>query len=77
VEASRLQVRDFGAGSGVAVRKFPVKGCEADYTLFVERHAVGVVEAKPKGVTLSGVSEQTENYLAGFPQRNLQCHSYS
>jgi type I restriction enzyme, R subunit len=59
---------NLGAGSGVAVREFPVKGGEADYMLFVERHAVGVVEAKPKGVTLSGVSEQTEGYLRGFPQ---------
>src|SRR4030067_816644 len=58
---------NLGAGSGVAVREFPVKGGEADYMLFVERHAVGVVEAKPKGVTLSGVSEQTEGYLHGFP----------
>jgi len=32
----------------------------ADYMLFVEKHMVGVVEAKPEGTTLSGVSEQTE-----------------
>jgi type I restriction enzyme R subunit len=59
---------NLGAATGIAVREFPVKGGEADYMLFVERHAVGVVEAKPKGVTLSGVSEQTEGYLRGFPQ---------
>ncbi len=35
--------------------------------LFVERHAVAVVEAKPEGTTLSGVSEQTEKYLRSFP----------
>src|SRR4030067_1377854 len=58
---------NLGAGSGVAVREFPVKGGEADYMLFVERHAVGVVEAKPEGTTLSGVSEQTEKYLSSFP----------
>jgi type I restriction enzyme, R subunit len=40
----------------------------ADYMLFVERHAIGVVEAKPEGTTLSGVSEQTEKYLHNFPQ---------
>ena len=41
------------AGSGVAVREFPLKAGFADYMLFVERHAVGVVEAKPEGTTLS------------------------
>jgi type I restriction enzyme R subunit len=59
---------DLGVGSGVAVREFPLKSGFADYMLFVERHAVGVVEAKPEGTTLSGVSEQTEKYLRNFPQ---------
>jgi type I restriction enzyme R subunit len=59
---------DFSAGLGVAVREFPLKSGFADYVLFVERHAVGVVEAKPVGTTLSGVSEQTEKYLRNFPQ---------
>ena len=36
--------------------------------LFVERHAVGVIEAKPEGTTFSGVSEQTEKYLRSFPE---------
>jgi len=36
--------------------------------LFVERHAVGVVEAKSGGTTLSGVSEQTEKYLRSLPE---------
>ena len=59
---------NLAAGSGVAVREFPLKAGFADYMLFVERHAVGVVEAKPEGTTLSGVSEQTEKYLKSFPQ---------
>jgi type I restriction enzyme R subunit len=58
---------NIGAGLGVAVREFPLKSGFADYMLFVERHAVGVVEAKPIGTTLSGVSEQTEKYLHSFP----------
>jgi type I restriction enzyme R subunit len=58
---------NLGAGLGVAVREFPLKTGFADYMLFVERHAVGVVEAKPAGTTLSGVSEQTEKYLQSFP----------
>ena len=59
---------NLAAGVGVAVREFPLKAGFADYMLFVERHAVGVVEAKPEGTTLSGVSEQTEKYLKSFPQ---------
>jgi type I restriction enzyme, R subunit len=45
------------AGRGVAVREFPLSTGEADYILFVDRKAVWVVEAKPVGVTLSGVGE--------------------
>jgi type I site-specific restriction endonuclease len=60
---------NLGAGAGIAVREFPLKGAGfADYLLFVERHAVGVVEAKPEGTTLSGVSEQTEKYLRSLPE---------
>src|SRR5262245_24815966 len=50
------------AGRGVAVREFPLSTGEADYLLFVDRKAVGVVEAKPEGVTLSGVAEQAAIY---------------
>ena len=59
---------NLGAGTGIAVREYPLKTGFADYMLFVERHAVGVVEAKPAGTTLSGVSEQTEKYLHNFPE---------
>jgi len=58
---------NLGASLGVAVRYFPLKGGEADYLLFVNRKAVGVVEAKPLGTTLSGVAEQSEKYLASLP----------
>jgi len=58
------------AGPGVAVREFPVEGGEADYVLFVPIEgrptAVGVVEAKPEGHTLSGVAEQAGEYAAGW-----------
>lgn len=40
---------NLGAGLGVAIREFSLKGAGfADYLLFVERHAVGVIEAKRK-----------------------------
>lgn len=58
---------NLSAGRGVAVREFPVAGGEADYMLFVDRQAVGVVEAKPQGVTLSGVAEQSGGYLTALP----------
>ncbi len=55
------------AGRGVAVREFPVEGGFADYLLFVDRKAVGVVEAKKAGTTLSGVAEQAGMYAASLP----------
>lgn len=58
---------NLGSGLGVVVRDFPLKTGFADYILFVDRKAIGVVEAKPEGTTLSGVSEQTEKYLWGLP----------
>jgi type I restriction enzyme R subunit len=63
-----LRELNLGAAPGVAVREFPLKSGSADYLLFVGRQAVGVVEAKPAGTTLSGVADQSEKYLAGFPQ---------
>jgi len=56
------------AARGAAVREFPVEGGFADYMLFVDRKAVGVVEAKKIGTTLSGVAEQAGSYAAGLPQ---------
>src|SRR5512137_1297994 len=71
--ASGWSVQDRGgmnlyAARGVAVREFPVEGGFADYMLFVDRQAVGVVEAKKVGTTLSGVAEQAATYSAGLPQ---------
>jgi len=58
---------NFGASLGIAVREFPTLKGPADYMLFINRKAVGVLEAKPEGVTLSGVTEQSERYLENFP----------
>ena len=57
------------AGRGVAVREFPMKKGhgEADYLLFVDGAAVGVVEAKKEGETLTGVEIQTTKYSEGVP----------
>ncbi|WP_319578343.1 type I restriction-modification enzyme R subunit C-terminal domain-containing protein [uncultured Methanospirillum sp.] len=72
LEAAGWNVQDYrdinlGASFGVAVREFPVGAGFADYLLFIDRKAVGVVEAKHEGVTLSGVSEQTQAYRTSMP----------
>jgi type I restriction enzyme R subunit len=53
---------------GVAVREFQMPGGAADYVLFVERKAVGVIEAKPEGKTLGGVDSQSAKYAESFPE---------
>ena len=57
------------AAAGVAVREFVLKSGHgtADYLLFVNRAAAGVVEAKPEGFTLTGVEPQSAKYSAGLP----------
>lgn len=55
---------DFNAGLGIAVREYQTDIGPADYVLFADRQAVGVVEAKPDsaGVRLTTVEEQSEGY---------------
>jgi type I restriction enzyme R subunit len=67
-----LQNRDemnLSAGRGVVVREFKLTTGHgfADYLLFVDGKAVGVLEAKPEGHTLSGVEVQAEKYSKGLP----------
>ena len=59
-----MKDRNLGAGVGVAVREFPTDTGEADYVLFVNRKAVGVIEAKKDnaGENLTVVEAQTERY---------------
>ncbi|MHA1920971.1 MAG: hypothetical protein ACTSWX_14580 [Promethearchaeota archaeon] len=59
---------NLGAAPGVAVREFPTQAGPVDYALFTNRKAIGVLEAKPTGSTLSGVAEQTNKYIKHFPQ---------
>ena len=63
------------AARGVAVREFRLKPGHgrADYLLYIDRQAVGVVEAKPEGSTLKGVESQSEKYGAGLPD-DLPAH---
>jgi len=63
-----LRELNLGVSLGVAVREFTLESGEADYLLFVDRKAVGAIEAKPEGTTLSGVAEQSAKYLEGVPK---------
>ncbi|MBT5772979.1 MAG: DEAD/DEAH box helicase family protein [Dehalococcoidia bacterium] len=57
------------AARGVAIREFPMKSGHgfSDYLLFVDGQAVGALEAKKVGTTLSGVEPQGEMYSEGLP----------
>ena len=52
---------NLGAGPGVAVREFPTDSGPADYLLFVDRVACGVIEAKrdEEGQNLTAHEAQT------------------
>lgn len=56
------------AGRGVAVREFLLEGNnEVDYLLFVDQEAVGALEAKKVGATLTGVEVQSAKYADAVP----------
>ncbi|MBK6780887.1 MAG: DEAD/DEAH box helicase family protein [Gemmatimonadetes bacterium] len=59
---------DLTAGRGIAIREFRLKPDYgfADYLLYVDRKAIGAVEAKAEG-TLTGVEAQSAKYAAGLP----------
>src|SRR5450631_413677 len=65
---------DLTAGRGIAIREFQMKSGFgfADYLLYLDRKALGAVEAKPGG-TLTGVEAQSAKYAAGLPD-NLPAH---
>ena len=57
---------NFNAGLGIAVREYQTDIGPADYVLFVDRQAVGVIEAKPQemGHNITTVEEQSEGYAS-------------
>lgn len=59
------------AGRGVAIREFPLAPGHghADYALFVDGKAAGIIEAKKAGVALTGVEVQAEKYSTGLPDQ--------
>lgn len=71
---------DLHAARGVAIREFPLKSplppgegqavtdsAFADYLLYVDGKAAGVIEAKKQGATLTGVEIQSAKYAQGLP----------
>src|SRR5437763_485534 len=65
-----VQDRDrfnLSASRGVAIREFSLSTGAADYLLFVDREAMGTIEAKKVGETLIGVEEQSAKYRMGLP----------
>jgi type I restriction enzyme, R subunit len=57
------------AALGVAIREFPLNAGHgfADYLLYIDGKACGVIEAKKEGATLSGVELQSSRYAQGLP----------
>ena len=65
------------AALGVAIREFPLKSGHgfADYLLYVDGKAAGVIEAKKEGVTLTGVETQSDKYTKGLPDGLPKWHN--
>jgi len=52
---------------GIALCEVPLESGRCDYLLLVDRKAVGVVEAKKEGTTLSTVADQSKFYGENLP----------
>ena len=73
LEQCGWHVQDYGemnlsAGTGIAVCEFPLATGFADYLLYANGKAIGVVEAKPEGHPLVSVEDQTVKYATGLPE---------
>ncbi len=64
-DASAANIR---AALGIALREFPLKKGFADYLLYVDGKAIGLIEAKPEGFPLKGVETQSLKYVGGLPK---------
>jgi len=72
---------NFNAGLGIAVREYPTDIGPVDYVLFVDRKAVGVIEAKreEEGHRLTVHETQAEAYAAAklkYVDNNPLCYVY-
>lgn len=76
-KAQKKNEIDLNDGPGQAVREYPTDSGPADYVLFVDRNAVGVIEAKreSKAENITVIEEQTEGYASAklkCPEQNLK-----
>jgi|TARA_R110000851_G_scaffold128128_1_gene260346 type I restriction enzyme R subunit len=57
---------NFSVGRGIAVREYQTDVGPADYVLFIDKTAVGIIEAKPDewGHKITTVEQQSEGYAA-------------
>jgi len=62
----KLKDIDFSAGRGIAVREYPTDAGPADYVLFVDRQALGDIEAKREdwGHKITTVEDQSGGYAS-------------
>jgi type I restriction enzyme R subunit len=60
---------NISAQQGIAISDFPLKPGHgfADYILYIDGKAAGVIEAKKAGDTLTGVEIQSDRYKNGLP----------
>lgn len=69
-----LREANISAGPGVAIREFPLKTGHVDYLLYANGKAIGLIEAKPEGHTLTGVEIQSAKYAEGLPDNLPHYH---
>jgi type I restriction enzyme R subunit len=65
-----LKSANIHGGRGVALREFKLEEGfgSADYLLYIDAKAAGVIEAKKAGATLTGVEPQSSRYSKGLPE---------
>ena len=57
-----------GETKGIVVRELRLGARPADYVLMLDRKAVGVIEAKKEGTPLSGIADQSMDYMKLIPK---------
>jgi len=62
------KMMDLSASIGIAVREFPLLTGFADYLLFIDKKACGVIETKRVGIPLGGIADQSMKYVGGLPE---------
>lgn len=67
---------NISAGPGVAIREFPLNTGFADYLLYAGGKAIGVVEAKPEGHTLTGVEAIPDVAVLDYRTANREVREY-